>query len=130
MIVIDASAAIELLLNTRSAARIAERVFAADESLHAPHLIDLEVLQVLRRYLLAKELTAARAQQAMEDLNDLVLHRYAHSDLAPRIWALRNSLTAYDAAYVSLAEALNAKLITRDVKLGNSHGHRARIEVV
>ena len=130
MIVIDASAVIELLLNSPAGVRVADRIFVEGESLHAPHLLDLEVAQVLRRYVLSKELTAERALQALEDFSDLSLHRYPHFDWMPRIWELRMSLTAYDAAYVSLAEALDSTLLTCDAKLRNSHGHAARIDLV
>ncbi len=95
-----------------------------------PPLIGLEVAQVLRRYTLGMELIAVRAQQTIDAFGDFMVHRYAHSDLLPRIWTLRNALTAYDAAYVALAEALDAVLITRDVKLRNSRGDHARIEVI
>jgi predicted nucleic acid-binding protein len=130
LIVIDASAVIELLLNSPAGAKVADRIFIEGESLHVPHLLDLEVAQVLRRYALSREITAQRASQALDDFNDLRLHRYAHFDFIPRIWELRTSMTAYDAAYVCLAEALNATLLTCDIKLRNSHGHTARIELV
>jgi predicted nucleic acid-binding protein len=130
LIVIDASAVIELLLNSPAGARIAQRIFVEGESLHVPHVVDLEVAQVIRRYVFSKQLTEERALQALEDFSDLPFHRYAHFDFIPRIWELRVSLTAYDAAYVSLAEALDSTLLTCDMKLRNSHGHTARIEVV
>jgi predicted nucleic acid-binding protein len=129
LIVIDASAVLELLLNSPVGLRVASRVFDANESLHAPHLLDLEVAQVLRRYVAARELTAQRATEAMDDFIDLPISRYAHIDLLPRVWQLRSSVSAYDAAYVSLAETLDAVLLTCDVKLRNSHGHTARIDV-
>jgi predicted nucleic acid-binding protein len=130
LIVVDASAVIELLLNTPAAGRVADRIFGAGESLHAPHLIDLEVAQVLRRYVLSREMTSERASQALDDFHDLPLHRYAHVEFISRIWELRTSMTAYDAAYVSLAEALEATLLTCDSKLRNSHRHTARIELI
>jgi predicted nucleic acid-binding protein len=130
LIVVDASAAIELLLNSPAGAHVAERVFRENESLHVPHLIDLEVAQVLRRYVAAREITTERAFQALEDFTDLPFNRYPHFDFLPRVWELRQSLTAYDAAYVSLAEALDAPLLTTDSKLRNSHGHSARIELI
>jgi len=77
-----------------------------------------------------KAITAVRARQALDDFGGLVIERHAHGDLLPRIWQLRQSLTAYDGAYVALAEALEAPVLTCDGKLGRSHGHRARIEVV
>ena len=100
------------------------------ERLHAPHLLDIEVTQVLRRLVRQKEITLARADQALEDLSHLVLERHDHLSLVPRIWQLRDSLTAYDAAYVALAEALDAPLLTSDAKLAGAHGHRATIELI
>lgn len=129
MIVVDASAILELLLNTHQAARVAERLFVAGETLHAPHLLDLEVAQVLRRYAAAGALTEERGDEALEDLGDLPLERYPHTLLLPRIWELRHALTAYDAAYVALAEALAAPLVTRDAALARAR-HRARVEVL
>ena len=127
MIVVDASAILELLLNTREASRVAERLFVAGETLHAPHLLDLEVAQVLRRYAAAGALTDERGDQALEDLGDLPLERYPHNLFLDRIWELRHNLTAYDAAYVALAEALAAPLVTRDAALARVR-HRARVE--
>lgn len=114
MIVPDASALLEVLLQTPAAEPIADRMFDPDESLHAPHLLDVEVAQVLRRYTLAGEIDAARGRDALDDLDDLALERYPHGPLMPRIWTLRDNLTAYDAAYLALAEALGATLVTCD----------------
>ena len=130
MIVVDASAALELLLNTPFAARVATRLFSRGETLHAPHLIDLEVAQVLRRWERAGAITAPRAEEAFEDLADLPLVRYPHLLLLPRVWALRQHATAYDAAYLALAEAIGATLVTRDAALASIPGHTARVEVV
>ena len=130
MIVVDASAALELLLNTPLAAQVASRLFSRDETLHAPHLIDLEVAQVLRRLERADAITAARAQEAFEDLADMPLIRYADLLLLPRVWDLRQNATAYDAAYLALAEAIGATLVTRDAALASIPGHGARVEVV
>jgi predicted nucleic acid-binding protein len=130
VIVLDASAALELLLNTPIAPRIAARVLAPRETLHAPHLIDLEVAQVLRRWERTGALTAPRAEEALEDLADLPLARYPHQLLLPRIWDLRSNATAYDAAYLALAEALEATLVTRDAALASIPGHSARVEVI
>lgn len=129
MIVLDASAAVELLLNTPAAPGIAMRAFAAGETLHAPYLIDLEVAQVLRRWVAAGQLGRGRADEALEDLADLPLARYPHLMLLPRIWSLRANATAYDAAYLALAEGLGATLLTRDAALASVPGHRARVEV-
>ena len=130
MIVVDASAVIEVLLNTPAGVRAADRLFADGETLHAPHLLDLEVAQVLRRYALSAELDSARGAQALEDLAALPLSRYPHDVLLPRIWELRHTATAYDAAYLALAEALAAPLVTRDAALAASRGHAARIELL
>jgi len=129
VIVVDASALIEILLNTSAAPRIADRLFHRGETLHAPHLLDLEVTQVLRRYVRAGEMSAARGDAALEDLTAFPIARYPHHPFLPRIWSLRNNATAYDAAYLALAEALDAPLLTRDAKLAASVGHRARIEL-
>jgi predicted nucleic acid-binding protein len=130
VIVIDASALIEVLLNTPASAKVAERLFGHADTLHAPHLLDLEVAQVLRRYTLSGEMSMERSEQALEDLSDLPLNRYPHDIFLRRIWSLRRNLTAYDAAYVALAEALDAPLITRDAALAKVPGHRARVEVL
>lgn len=130
MIVLDASAALEVLLMTPDGPRVAERLFAAGETLHAPHLLDVEVVQVLRRYARSGALDPARGMEALEDLADLPLTRYPHDLFLPRIWELRHNVTAYDAVYVALAEALEAPLLTRDRALASAGGHRARIELV
>ena len=130
MIVVDASALLEVLLNTSAGAPIAERLFASSESLHAPHLLDLEVAQVLRRYSASEELDAERGLQALADLADLPLRRYPHEPFLVRIWELRHNVTAYDAAYLALAEALRAPLVTRDGALASVPGHTARVEIV
>jgi predicted nucleic acid-binding protein len=130
VIIVDASAILEVLLRTPAAQAIERRVFAAGETLHAPHLIDIEVAHVLRRYAAAGDMRVERGREALEDLADLSLRRYPHDVLLPRVWALRDKLTAYDAVYVALAEALGAPLLTRDRRLANAAGHRARVEVV
>lgn len=130
MIVLDASAALELLLNTASAPRVAARVLAPRESLHAPHLIDLEIAQVLRRWERAGALATRRGEEALEDLADLPLARYPHQMLLGRVWDLRSNATAYDAAYLALAEALGATLVTRDAALASVPGHGAKVEVI
>lgn len=130
MIVVDASAALEVLLRTPAAKAVEERLFDPAQTLHAPHLIDVEVAQVLRRYAASGEADAERCRVALADLADLPLTRYPHDILLQRAWELRGNLTAYDAVYVALAEALDAPLLTRDQRLANAPGHRARIEVV
>lgn len=130
MIVLDASALLEVLLALTAAPQIESLIFQAGETLHAPHLIDLEVTQVLRRFEASGQLSAGRGQMALDDLADFPLSRYPHAVLLPRIWTLRTKLTAYDAAYVALAEALGAVLVTCDRRLSRSRIHRARIHVV
>jgi predicted nucleic acid-binding protein len=130
MIVVDASAALELLLQTALGRRVERRVFRDGDELHVPHLIDVEMTQGLRRLVRAGGVTPGRAAQALEDLAGLDLHRHAHVDLLGRAWALRNNITAYDAMYVALAEAIGAAVVTCDGRLGTAPGRRARIEVV
>lgn len=130
MIVVDASTIIELLLNTEAATRIADRLFAPGESLYAPHLLDVEAAQVIRRYCLTGQLNSERGSEALADLADLPLHKYPHDVLLPRIWELRENLTAYDACYVALAEALDAPLLTADHRLAAASGHHAHIELI
>jgi predicted nucleic acid-binding protein len=130
VIVVDASAALEVFLNTPAAPTVAARLFDPRESLHAPHLIDVEVAQVLRRYATAGAATPDRCRTVLADLADLSLQRHPHTILLPRIWELRHNLTAYDAVYVALAEALDAPLVTRDARLAGASGHRARVEVL
>lgn len=130
MIVLDASAAIEWLLRTDVGERVEARLFDRRDTLHAPHLIDVEIAQVLRRYVTAGWMPAARARQVLDDLAALALTRYPHDVLLDRIWALRDNLTAYDAAYVALAEALAATLVTCDGRLAAAPGHDAIIDLV
>lgn len=130
MIVVDASALLEVLLNTPAGMSIADRLFTKTETLHAPHLLDVEIAQVVRRYALAGEIESTRGLQVLEDLADLPLIRYPHDLAFPRIWELHHNLTAYDAAYLALAEALAAPLLTRDVGLASIRHHSARIELV
>lgn len=130
MIVVDASALLEVLLRTPAAKAVEDRLFAPGQTLHAPHLLDVEVAQVIRRYATQGEIDSARGRLAIADLADLRLQRYPHDFLLSRIWDLRNNLTAYDAAYVALAEALRAPLLTRDRRLAAAAGHRAQVELV
>src|SRR6202040_3336007 len=130
MIVVDASALIEVLLRTPAAIAVDRRLFDPRRTLHAPHLLDIEVAQVVRRYAANREIDGERGRMALADLADLPLRRYPHDFLLPRVWDLRNNLTAYDAIYVALAEALDAPLLTRDERLAAASGHQARIELV
>ena len=130
MIVLDASAAVDWLLQSAAAQSIESRIFLRNHSLHAPELLDLEVAQVLRRLVREGMLSASRAEGAIQDLLDMRITRYPHSVLLSRIWQLRHNLSAYDAAYVVLAEKLGATLVTRDARLASAAGHAASVEVV
>ena len=129
MIVLDASAAIDWLIRSPAGQQIEKRVFSRNNTVHAPHLLDLEVTQVLRRLTQEGKISGQRADLAIQDLLDLRIVRYPHFIFLPRVWQLRHNLSAYDAAYVALAEILDAPLITRDGKLAASSNHRARIEL-
>ena len=130
MIVLDTSAAVDWLIQAPAGRKIESRIYSRRESLHAPELLDLEVAQVLRRLVREGTISATRAEGAIQDLLDLRITRYPHSVLLPRIWQLRHNLSAYDAAYVALAEKLNATLLTRDTGLATAAGHAATIDVV
>lgn len=126
MIVADASALIATLLSSGSGARVRERL--RGETVAIPHLADLEVLSALRRY--RSRLPAGRLDQALETYRNLALVRFDHSPHLRRIWQLKDNLTAYDAAYVALAEALAVPLVTLDTRLANTPGTRANVEVI
>jgi predicted nucleic acid-binding protein len=128
--VLDASAAIEWLLQTTAGQLIQSRIYSSFESLHAPHLLDVEVGQTVRRLVREGTVSAQRGEQAILDLLNLRVTRYPHFVLLTRIWQLRHNLTAYDAAYMALAETLQATLVTRDARLAASSGHSARIELI
>ena len=123
MLVIDASAVVELLMATPSGFAIEDHVSGSGESLAAPQLIDVEVLHVLRRFNRAGSLTIERAEEALEEFGDLDITRYGHELLRPGIWRLRDNLSAYDAAYVALADLLSAPIVTCDRRLTRSGGH-------
>jgi len=127
--VLDASAAIEWLLRTEKGLLIEKRIFSRGNTLHAPHLLDVETAQVLRRYVRERVITDVRAQETLDDLTDLRLVRHPHTFLLRRAWELRSFLTAYDAVYVALAEALDAPLLTCDAKIAAAPGHHAIVEV-
>ena len=126
MIVLAASVVVDLLLR-HNPEPIEQIAFSAASAWQAPHLLDLEVASALRRFALRGDIPAARATAALAHFADLSFDRHDHEALLPRIWALRHTHTAYDAAYVALAEALQATLLTRDSRLASSHGHSAKI---
>jgi predicted nucleic acid-binding protein len=129
MIVLDASAVIEVLLRTSASDGILARISESSGEIHVPQLLDLEVAQVLRRYAQAGSISAERGRSSLALLEVFPLQRHPHLQLLPRIWELRGNATAYDACYLALAEALGAPLVTRDRKLASTPGHRARIDL-
>ncbi len=129
MIVVDSSAILEVLLQTDSAPQVEERLFGP-HTLHAPHLLDLEVAQVLRRYERAQVLSARRGREAIRDLAGFRIRRYPHDLFMPRIWTLRSNATAYGASYIALAEALGAPLVTMDRRMAGIPGHDAAVDVL
>jgi predicted nucleic acid-binding protein len=130
LIVIDASAVVEFLLGTAVGERVAARISSNQESLHVPHLLDVEVASALRRWVLQGRLPATRAQAALDDLRDVPLIRYPHDIVLPRIWELRANASAYDAAYLILGETLPAPVITCDARMAGIPGHDAIVEVM
>ena len=128
--VLDASAAVEVLLNTPAGNRLATRLEDASQSVHAPHLIDVEVTHVLRRYVLRGALSRERGALALEHWGKFDLERYCHEPFLDRMWQLRVNLSAYDAAYVALAEALSTVLVTGDGRLFRTPALPVRIELL
>ena len=131
MIVLDTSVVIDLLLDSPPYAEvIARRVAAEAPELYAPHLLDVEVAQVLRRFVLSGAVPIDRAWEALDDLLELPIHRYPHAPLLKRAFELRNNVTMYDALYLVLAEGLGAVLLTRDSGLAGIAGIAAEVEIV
>lgn len=130
MIVLDASALLELLLGTATGRLVAARISDPSLGLHVPHLADIEIAQALRRYVRDGELDVATAADAIENLRALDLERYAHEPLLGRVWALRHNLTAYDAVYIALAELLDTTLLTCDGRLARAPGLAKRVELI
>jgi predicted nucleic acid-binding protein len=128
MIVVDTSAVLEALVASSPMPALTERL-REDSDWAAPHLIDVEFLHVLRRLVASDQVSLHRAEDALDDFRDLAMTRYPHHPLAERIWELRHNMTAYDAAFVSLGEALGVTLVTIDARLAATPGHHARIEI-
>lgn len=128
MTVVDAGVAVEALISDTELGQAARRAFR--EPCRAPELIDIEVGSALRRLVLAGRLSERRARLALHDLGDLPLVRAPHRPLLPRCWALRGSVTFYDAAYVALAELLAVPLVTTDRRLTAAAGPRCRFVVL
>lgn len=128
MIVVDTSAVIGVLAGQPRVARLVDRVID-DGDLQAPHLIDVEFQHALRRLVVAGAINDDRAADARMDFADLTIVRYPHVSLADRMWELRHNVSAYDAAFLALAEALGAPLVTCDARLARAPGHAAAVEV-
>lgn len=128
VVVVDASAVVDLLTQTSFSDAISEALSAAAE-IHAPHIIDLEVTQFLRKGS-GRTMAPTEFERLEAELVGLGIIRHPHLPFLPRIWELRHSLTAYDASYVALAELLDAPLLTRDAKLARARGHTARVELI
>jgi predicted nucleic acid-binding protein len=128
VLVVDTSALLGALVGRDPAEGLIKRL-ADDGDLHVPHLLDIEVLHALRRLAARGELSEDRASDARADFRDLALVRYPHVGLSDRIWELRHNLTAYDAAYVALAETLEVPLVTCDRRLSEAAGHTAQVEL-
>lgn len=129
MIVVDASAVVDAL--TFAPGTDPLRAILRGEELHAPQLIDFEVVSAVRGLTLGGHLSAQRTHDALTDYTDLPIQRWPSTDaLRQRTLDLRDYLSGYDAAYVVLAEALDCRLVTRDARLARSVGHEARIEAV
>lgn len=129
MLVVDASCLVEVVTDTPRAMAIAERL--ADDTDHvAPHVIDVEVLGVIRAHHLRGLLDGTAASQAVADLRDWPGQRFSHSRLVDRAWELRDSVRGWDAFYVALAESFDAPLVTLDARLARAHGLRCRVDVI
>lgn len=127
MTVLDASAAIDYLIEEGPQGDWIRDLVASEPDFAAPHLIDLEVTSGLRNAVMRRDLSERRAAEALTDFGDFSVERFSVTAWLPRVWSLRSALTPYDAAYVVLSEALAAPLVTTDARLARSHGHRAEI---
>lgn len=130
MIVVDASAVVELLLGGERAEPVLSWIESEEGGLHAPGLLDVEVSQALRRMAANGVMGDSRARAAMEILQELPVTRHLETPLLPRIWQLRDNLTAYDAAYVALAGAIGCPLLTFDAALARAPGLAVPVELL
>ena len=128
MLVVDTSAVVAALVGRPPDRRLVDRL-GRDGDLHAPHLLDVELLHALRRLVCTGRLTQERADDTRADFAELAMVRYGHQSLADRVWDLRDGLTAYDATFVALAEALEVPLVTCDARLARAPGHHATVEL-
>ena len=133
MLVVDASALTELILGRPAGEVVGEHLVKHQFALHAPHLVDVEVLSALRRLVASGDTSAGRAGEAVADLQDLPIERYPHDILVPRIWQLRENFSAYDATYVALAEGVADEpvpLLTADGRLARAIGDHTEVPVL
>ena len=130
MIVLDASVVVELLSGSVNGSEVLARLIRDNDTLHAPELMDVEVIHVLRRAVLRGLMSERRAEQSLALLAQLPVTRHSHGAFRRRCWQLRANLTAYDAMYVALAEGLSARLLTRDARITRAPEVRALVEVV
>lgn len=128
MIVLDASATVELLLGTPAGHGVLERV--RGHPLHAPHLLSVEVTQAIRGLVARRDVSELEARRCIDDLRELPLRRWRHEPLLDRVWEMRGGVTAYDGVYVALAEALGAPVVTTDARLARAKGHQAQVVLV
>ena len=128
MIVVDASALFDMLTSWRSAS--IEARLARSSAIHVPVTVDAEVLHALRKQTFTATFRQEHVDVVLSFLGGRALTRHPVQPLGPRIWSLRHNVTTYDAAYVALAESLDATLLTRDARLSRSSGHTARIEYI
>lgn len=128
--VIDASAVVEILRRSPRGQQVEQDLLDPTLAWHAPHLLDVEVTHVLRRYALSNMIDERRGREALDDLASLPISRYPHDMLLPRIWELRHNLTAYDATYIVLAEILQVPLVTGDRRLASTPGHSVKVVLI
>jgi predicted nucleic acid-binding protein len=129
MLIVDASCLYEVVADTSRAEEVRDRL-ASDPDQAAPHVVDAEVLGIIRRDHLLGRLDSTSARQAIEDLRDWPGERFGHRSLLERSWELRGQVRSWDALYVALAEALDGTLLTLDRRLGRVNGLRCRVEVL
>jgi predicted nucleic acid-binding protein len=127
VIVVDASIVVEVLLRSDIGVALESLLVERGDPLHAPHMLDVEVAHALRRCALHGEIDERQGRDSVGDLAAMAIKRHGHQALLERMWQLRHNLTAYDAAYLALAERLDAPLLTRDAALASVAGHHARV---
>jgi predicted nucleic acid-binding protein len=130
VVVVDSSALVDFLTNIEAHPRIGRILMVDPGALNAPEIVDLEMLSVFRQMVFDGRLDAERASGFLVDFQALPIERHSHEYFVRRIWELRDNISPYDAAYVALAEFLNAPLLTRDARLARTSGHAARIEYI